>query len=96
MDNITNFSGLQNSIGKFAKKTFGEAPIFIVDSTTVSPTGEIITYMKCLTDVTGFTATCKTMVSGSGAFPTELIAGTEIPGHFQDVSVTAGSIYCLM
>ena len=82
------------SITEFSKDSFGEGTHFIVDVNHALPAGKVIKWGYCLTDVTGFSCTDLKLISGSGVYPVDLIAGVMLPADLQTITITDGSILC--
>lgn len=87
---------ITKSIGKLSKLSFGQGKQFIVDSTHPSPTGVHIVWGYCLTDITGFNADSPNLATGSGDFPTDFVAGIELPAGIYNITVTTGSLMCFI
>ena len=79
----------------FADKSFGGKTKYIVDAGTPLPAGVIVNTLYFLTNVTGFSCT-DLLLEGDGTYPTNLLAGTELPSMYTDVAVTEGSILCMI
>lgn len=68
-----------------------DAEAFIVTSAADMPTGVKGYCIQILEDVTGFSVTDSSLKSGSGAYPTDLVAGTVIYGTFTSLTVSGGT-----
>ena len=91
MDNVT-----AQILQQFSDKSFGLKPKFIVDVDHPLPAGMVVNVLYCETNVAGFSCVDHKLLTGSGAHPATLLAGTELPSVFTDVVVTEGSIYCMV
>ena len=84
------------AINELNEDSFGAGTVFIVDGTHNLPAGREIRYGLCLTDITGFSASNLKLETGSGDYPSALVAGIELPRYARDITVTSGSIYCIL
>jgi len=93
---LDNASSITNSVDSFTKDSFGEGSQFLLDATHVLPLGLPVKWAYCLTDVTGFTASSLRIVTGSGAWPSDLVAGVQLPADIYNIAVTTGTIICFI
>jgi len=87
---------ITKSIGKLSKQSFGQGKQFIVDGDNTSPTGVQITWAYALTDITGLNVDSSNLLTGSADFPTDLVAGIELPAGLYNISVTTGYLLCFI
>jgi hypothetical protein len=83
------------TIGQFSDRSFGQAPRWIVDPDHPLPPGITVNQLYALSNCSGFTCVDAYLVSGSGAYPTNVIWGWEVYGSYTDVRVNEGSILCV-
>ena len=85
---------LTNSINNLTKSSFGDGGQIIVTAGKDSPVGLEMTWCYALTDITGFTAESSKLSPLGGGFPTDLLAGMELPSGIYNIHVTSGSLMC--
>jgi hypothetical protein len=86
---------VQQSVDKFADRSFGNSPQWIITSATPSPQGVIFESLYFETNVSGFACTNHKLMVGSGQHSSTMFMGTELFGSFENITVEEGSVIAI-